>query len=340
MSSSKIVVPDIANFASFAFDEAGEFAFTSGYGITLKADAKESPGYLLGLLNSRLLDFYLKHVSTTLRGGYFRYFTQFIEQLPIKRIAPKNKRETKLEKEIVERVESIQAAHKQRVKLPEVLRKKILHTQNRTPCSLSHYLQKDFAGSLKHEILIEDVQQNGFVHEIEIESDNSQITLSAVVANSSGSACVPRAESGVTPDSSKNFRRDTENSEPEARATIPILRLTFKDESLRQFIYASWRQFLDDNSRKKKWTTGKKPEAIYPLIVNTLKPLVYFSAGAGDNLRAIKDLMKSVAAESGSADFAAIESEIETLDAEIDARVYELYELTPEEIKIVEGVAK
>jgi hypothetical protein len=51
-------------------------------------------------------------------------------------------------------------------------------------------------------------------------------------------------------------------------------------------------------------------------------------------------LMKSVAAESGSADLAAIESEIETLDAEIDARVYELYGLTPEEIKIVQGMAK
>jgi hypothetical protein len=38
------------------------------------------------LLNSKVLDFYLKQVSTTLRGGFFRYFTQFIEQLPIRTI--------------------------------------------------------------------------------------------------------------------------------------------------------------------------------------------------------------------------------------------------------------
>ena len=81
MSASKILVPDIANFASFAFDEAGEFAFTSGYGITLKEDANMAPGDLLGLLNSRLLDFYLK--KSAKRCVYFRYFTQFIEQLPI-----------------------------------------------------------------------------------------------------------------------------------------------------------------------------------------------------------------------------------------------------------------
>jgi hypothetical protein len=119
--------------------------------------------------------------------------------------------------------------------------------------------------------------------------------------------------------------------------TLPVLRLAFKDEALRQFIYAAWRQFLDANSRKKKWTTGKKPEPIYPLLVNTLEPLIYFSSGAGDNLRAIRDLMKTVAAEAGSADLAALELEIKKLDHEIDAQVYELYGLTAAEIKIVES---
>ena len=83
MKSPKILVPDIANRASFAFDEEGQYAFVSGYGITLKEDIQKSPKYVLGLLNSKVLDFYLKQVSTTMRGGFFRYFTQFIEQLPI-----------------------------------------------------------------------------------------------------------------------------------------------------------------------------------------------------------------------------------------------------------------
>ena len=55
--------------------------------------------------------------------------------------------------------------------------------------------------------------------------------------------------------------------------------------------------------------TGKKAEAIYPLLVNTLEPLVYFSPAAGDNLRALHALMKSVAAEAGSSDLAAVEAE-------------------------------
>jgi hypothetical protein len=82
----KILVPDIADRASFALDESGAYAFTSGYGITLKRTVSESPKYILGLLNSRLLDFYLKSVSTAMRGGFFRYFTQFIARLPIRTI--------------------------------------------------------------------------------------------------------------------------------------------------------------------------------------------------------------------------------------------------------------
>jgi hypothetical protein len=86
MSSSKILIPDIADRASFALDETGDYAFTSGYGITLKGDVAEPPKYVLGLLNSKVLDFYLKKISTTMRGGFFRYFTQFIEQLPVRTI--------------------------------------------------------------------------------------------------------------------------------------------------------------------------------------------------------------------------------------------------------------
>ena len=348
-SAPKLLVPSLATGSCFASDTEGNYYFVGsggggggGYGITINDDKKVSYPYLLGVLNSSLLSFYLKVTSTPYQGGYIALNRQYIDQLPIKIVDPKNKREARLEKEIVEHVEAIQAAHKQRLKLPDALYRKVAHSQNRTPCNLAHYLQKNFAAAVKPEILIDDVQRTGFVHEIRLESNGNELTFTATVVDAAGSARVPRAESGVAPDSSvgQSFRRDAENRAPEERAPQPILRLHFKDDALRQFIYASWRQFLDANSRKKKWTTGKKPEPIYPLLVNTLEPMVYFSTGAGDNLRAIHDLMKTVAAEAGSADLAAIEAEINKLDIEIDRRVYELYGLTDEEIKIVEGTTR
>jgi type I restriction-modification system DNA methylase subunit len=113
MSSKKILIPDIADRASFALDEGGTYTFTSGYGIVLKEGIDFSENYILGLLNSKLLYYYLTNISTPMRGGFFRYFTQYIEQLPIKQI--KTSSEKSLHDKIVSFVASMLEFHK---KLP------------------------------------------------------------------------------------------------------------------------------------------------------------------------------------------------------------------------------
>jgi type I restriction-modification system DNA methylase subunit len=112
----KILVPDIADRASFALDETGGYAFTSGYGITMREEVEESEKYILALLNSSLLDFYLKRISTTMRGGFFRYFTQFVKRLPIRTINQSDKREKKMHDRMVSLVDRMLELNKQ---LPE-----------------------------------------------------------------------------------------------------------------------------------------------------------------------------------------------------------------------------
>jgi hypothetical protein len=55
----------------------------------------------------------LKKVSTTLRGGFFRYFTQYIEQLPIQTIDFDNPTEKKQYDQMVSLVERMLDLHKQ-----------------------------------------------------------------------------------------------------------------------------------------------------------------------------------------------------------------------------------
>ncbi|MDD3642861.1 MAG: TaqI-like C-terminal specificity domain-containing protein [Candidatus Krumholzibacteria bacterium] len=93
MEQRKILTPSIAQEASYTLDNEGIYYFLGsggggggGYGITLKTDLKESYEYILGLLNSRLLDWMLKRISSTFRGGYFAFSRQFIESLPIRTI--------------------------------------------------------------------------------------------------------------------------------------------------------------------------------------------------------------------------------------------------------------
>jgi hypothetical protein len=78
----------ITNLAAY-YDKTDNFYFinvtTGGYGITID-ETVFSYQYLCGLLNSRLLNLYLKQVTTNFRGGYFAANKQFIEQLPIRTI--------------------------------------------------------------------------------------------------------------------------------------------------------------------------------------------------------------------------------------------------------------
>lgn len=84
----KLFTPDIAVSASFSYDMSGELFFTGGaaggYGILVKKPYR--PEYVLGLLNSRLVDFYHHRIATQMRGGWFSYESRFIRSLPIRPI--------------------------------------------------------------------------------------------------------------------------------------------------------------------------------------------------------------------------------------------------------------
>jgi type I restriction-modification system DNA methylase subunit len=104
---SKIITPDIAPKSSFALDDEGNFTFVSGYGITLKPGSDYSLKFILALLNSHAIDFYLKKISSRLQQGFYRYFSQYIAQLPIRRIDFANPAEKAAYDEIVGLVEEM-----------------------------------------------------------------------------------------------------------------------------------------------------------------------------------------------------------------------------------------
>ncbi|MBA2441384.1 MAG: Eco57I restriction-modification methylase domain-containing protein [Rubrobacter sp.] len=93
MEQKKLLTPSIAQSASYTLDGDNFYYFVGsggggggGYGITFKSDSRASYEYVLGLLNSKLLDSYLKMFSSAFRGGFYAYNRQYIEQLPIRTI--------------------------------------------------------------------------------------------------------------------------------------------------------------------------------------------------------------------------------------------------------------
>ena len=84
----KIMTQVLANHSSLTLDMNGEYYFVGGgtaggYGITLKENNQLSYQYLLGLLNSTLIEKYLQSYSTPFKGGFFAYNRETMGKIPI-----------------------------------------------------------------------------------------------------------------------------------------------------------------------------------------------------------------------------------------------------------------
>jgi len=80
-SLPKIMTLDNASKNSFAFDDSGIMGTTTTYSLVPKNQSNLK--YILGILNSKLLNFYHKNNTIPQAGGFYRYQGIFIENLPI-----------------------------------------------------------------------------------------------------------------------------------------------------------------------------------------------------------------------------------------------------------------
>lgn len=73
----KIILPDIALSMQATFDDRNHYSVNTTYIIPV------NDKYLLGILNSTLVNYYFKKISSTIRGGYLRFIRQYLENIPI-----------------------------------------------------------------------------------------------------------------------------------------------------------------------------------------------------------------------------------------------------------------
>lgn len=100
----KIITPDISTTNNFAIDDNGFYSINTAYTINLeKLDIDIY--YLLGLLNSKTLEFYFKQIASSLGKSGFRYISQFLSKLPI--IIPTNSSKQSLANFISQKVQKI-----------------------------------------------------------------------------------------------------------------------------------------------------------------------------------------------------------------------------------------
>ena len=153
----KLLIPYMITDLSAYYDAGDSYYFinvtTGGYGIT-GDESKGSYFFLCGLLNSRLLNFVLKHVSTTFHGGYFAANKQYIEQLPIRAINFNEPAEKSAHDKIVTLVESMLALHKSLASAQSPVEKERLDKQIKSTDAGIDTLVYDLYGLNQEEIRI------------------------------------------------------------------------------------------------------------------------------------------------------------------------------------------
>ncbi len=82
--NKKIMTPEIALGCQMTVDDVGLFYHTTKvYSFKFKPEVKHSINYLLGLLNSKILWYFIVNTGYVLRGGYYTFKTDYLKPFPI-----------------------------------------------------------------------------------------------------------------------------------------------------------------------------------------------------------------------------------------------------------------
>ncbi len=114
---AEIVIPLLADKGLSALlpEKKTDFCLMASGGFSMSVlDKNTSPAYVLGLINSKLLFWYLKKISNVFRGGWITCTKQYIGQIPIRNIDFSNISEKSAYNRIVRLVEEILKLHEEK----------------------------------------------------------------------------------------------------------------------------------------------------------------------------------------------------------------------------------
>lgn len=298
----KIIVPYRAPENRFAYDPYQ--CYNDGGDIRViapKNDISVQLKYILGILNSKTINYYYKFIGRP-KGNVYEYFVEPLSRIPIHKINLSNPSEKSAHDNLVSLVDRMLAINKQLNEISADFQHYLnLHPHSTAP--LHNFMDalptkdkevlKDHKG--KHISTIEVEKFDSF----DIQEEGDWLVFVAGYTYKSG------------------------KGKPLSSSNVRALRLRIENNSMRKFILYS----LKDTA------PGKVGKGNILKQLQKLK-LPRLVTNGEENRRAIEELMVPFLVEVAKKE--ALEQEIRETDDAIDKKVYALYGLAEEEIKIIE----
>ncbi len=126
--SKRVISPEISQKCNMTLSTENFYHNTQVYSFLLP-NSCENELYWLGLLNSKIMWWFLSNTGTVLRGGYFRFKTKYLNPFPISTINFDEPEEIALHDRIVNLVEQMLKLHKDRKKVRTPQDKELIKRQ-------------------------------------------------------------------------------------------------------------------------------------------------------------------------------------------------------------------
>lgn len=307
-SPEKIIVPFLSTENRFALDEVGYYGTADTYIMGPTKKSTVDIRYVLALLNSKLLEFYHKNTAKLKRGEYYEYLRKPLSSMPIRRIDFMNPLEKKRHDEIqalVREISAIKAKYYETLHLFDRLLENLIDSKTRFVSFRKDYYE---LGSqycidlLETKKLIADSIE-GILTEIQVEERDDFLVLSAKYS---------------TPDEQETFQR--------------VAKIRFSSNEMKKFFFFSIKSFLMKNYKKRNW--GKGP--ILGKVLDSLK-IPKFVTNIELNKEKIERLVTEFlkSPQNRDVNLSSLEARSQQIEELINDRVFELYELSQEEIRLV-----
>ena len=315
-AKEKIIVLQIGSEPKGVLDTNKSCTLNTIYNLTPKKLGKYSIKYLLAIINSRVTGSFWRIMFYDRKQLFPKIKKKPLENIPVHAINFSNPSEKAKHDQLVKYVDTMLERNRQKNELLKIFEQVLKnHTHELQPLGKAYYEKPEYIEKI-------DKKATGVA--------GSTDEVSKIFLVEKGKTLV--------------FSVQLKGEKSAGSIGQEALRLKISDENFRLFLFYSVRKYLEENKRRKKWTTKSFPKVL-DVILGRLEVPIFKRAGKihdpKHNLKMINLVMREFKTKfhkrfpKGNLHLSRIDEEIQDTDNSIDALVFKLYNLNKDEVTAV-----